>query len=63
MGLGSAVALSGSGTVLVACAPEESNDATGVDNFLSNNFNRLSSGACYVITRTGAVWRSSNYIK
>jgi hypothetical protein len=59
-GFGGSVALSGD--TLAVGAPAESSNATGVGGDQNNN-NAPESGAVYVFTRSGGVWKQEAYLK
>ncbi|MEZ5402008.1 MAG: BACON domain-containing carbohydrate-binding protein [Bryobacteraceae bacterium] len=56
---GTSVAISGD--TIVAGAPDESSNATGVNG--PNNNNALISGAAYVFVRNGSTWTQQAYLK
>ncbi|CDN87738.1 FG-GAP repeat protein [Hydrogenophaga intermedia] len=59
---GASVALSADGNTLVASAPFEDSNATGIDGDQSNNAAGVS-GAVYVFTRSGGGWALQAYVK
>ena len=58
---GVSVSLSNDGNTLVAGAPSEDSDATGIDS--ADNDLALDAGAVYVFTRSGSTWLQEAYIK
>ncbi len=59
---GYSVALSGDGTTLAVGTPREDSSATGIDGDQTDN-SAIKSGAVYVFTRSGGVWRQQAYVK
>mgnify|MGYP001162052534 CR=1 FL=1 len=51
-----------SGDTLVVGAPDEDSNATGVNGNQANN-SAFDSGAAYVFTRTGGIWKQEVYLK
>ncbi len=59
---GYAQSISADGNHLVAGAPFEDSNATGIEGIQSNN-SAPNSGAAYVFVRTGSVWSQQAYVK
>lgn len=61
--LGSSVAISPDGTVLVAGAPGDSSNVTGVSGAVSTDTSASKAGAAYVYTVVSGAWALRSYVK